>query len=69
MPKGGQIKTVFDKLLSGSESKRQGREMGRQIEKKQTAFEQGCQMVCFQTKNPNLGTFWGSCNGKSWNIL
>jgi hypothetical protein len=18
----------------------------------------GCQMVCFQTKNPNLGTFW-----------
>jgi hypothetical protein len=21
-------------------------------------FEQGCQMVCFQTKNPNLGKFW-----------
>jgi hypothetical protein len=20
--------------------------------------QQGCQMVCFQTKNPNLGTFW-----------
>jgi hypothetical protein len=20
--------------------------------------EQGCQMVCFQTKNPNLGKFW-----------
>jgi hypothetical protein len=19
---------------------------------------QGCQMVCFQTKNPNLGKFW-----------
>jgi hypothetical protein len=23
---------------------------------------QGCQMVCFQTKNPNLGKFGGSCN-------
>jgi hypothetical protein len=22
------------------------------------AAEQGCQMVCFQTKNPNLGKFW-----------
>jgi hypothetical protein len=20
--------------------------------------EQGCQMVCFQSKNPNLGKFW-----------
>jgi hypothetical protein len=20
--------------------------------------KQGCQMVCFQTKNPNLGKFW-----------
>jgi hypothetical protein len=20
--------------------------------------DQGCQMVCFQTKNPNLGEFW-----------
>jgi hypothetical protein len=20
--------------------------------------DQGCQMVCFQTKNPNLGKFW-----------
>jgi hypothetical protein len=28
--------------------------------------EQGCQLVCFQTKNPNFG---GSCNGKSWYIL
>jgi hypothetical protein len=22
------------------------------------AREQGCQMVCFQTQNPNLGKFW-----------
>jgi hypothetical protein len=22
------------------------------------AWHQGCQMVCFQTKNPNLGKFW-----------
>jgi hypothetical protein len=21
-------------------------------------WKQGCQMVCFQTKNPNLGEFW-----------
>jgi hypothetical protein len=21
-------------------------------------MQQGCQMVCFQTKNPNLGKFW-----------
>jgi hypothetical protein len=21
---------------------------------------QGCQMVCFQTKNPNLGKFWNA---------
>jgi hypothetical protein len=21
-------------------------------------IDQGCQMVCFQTKNPNLGKFW-----------
>jgi hypothetical protein len=23
-----------------------------------TVGQQGCQMVCFQTKNPNLGKFW-----------
>jgi hypothetical protein len=23
-----------------------------------TGLHQGCQMVCFQTKNPNLGKFW-----------
>jgi hypothetical protein len=23
-----------------------------------TGSDQGCQMVCFQTKNPNLGKFW-----------
>jgi hypothetical protein len=28
--------------------------------------KQSCQMVCFQTKIPNLGKFWGSCYGKSW---
>jgi hypothetical protein len=26
----------------------------------------GCQMVCFQTKNPNLGKFW---RGLQWKIL
>jgi hypothetical protein len=28
--------------------------------------EQGCQMVCFQTKNPNLGKFWRALD---WKIL
>jgi hypothetical protein len=36
---------------------------------------QGCQMVYFQTKNPNLGKFWRACEWKMlyfitiWNIL
>jgi hypothetical protein len=37
---------------------------------------QGCQMVCFQTKNPNLGKFWRDLEWKMlvyfmviWNIL
>jgi hypothetical protein len=25
---------------------------------------QGCQMVCFQTQNPNLGEFWRALNWK-----
>jgi hypothetical protein len=24
----------------------------------------GCQMVCFQTKNPNLGNFWSALDWK-----
>jgi hypothetical protein len=38
--------------------------------------DQGCQMVCFQTKNPNLGKFWGFLQWKIfvyfmtiWSIL
>jgi hypothetical protein len=37
---------------------------------------QGCQMVCFQTKNPNLGKFWRVLQWKmlvyfvdTWSIL
>jgi hypothetical protein len=37
---------------------------------------QGCQMVCFQTKNPYLGKFWRALDWKMlrsfmaiWNIL
>jgi hypothetical protein len=26
-------------------------------------------MVCFQTKNPSLGNFWGPLNSKCWYIL
>jgi hypothetical protein len=26
-------------------------------------------MVHFQTKNHNLGNFWGPCNGRGWQIL
>jgi hypothetical protein len=40
-------------------------------------FEQGCQMVSFQTKNTNLGIFWKTLEWKKflhiysghWNIL
>jgi hypothetical protein len=38
--------------------------------------KQGCQMVCFQTKNPNLGKFWKALEWKMlvylmviWNML
>jgi hypothetical protein len=30
---------------------------------------QGCQMVYFQAKKPNLGEFWDPWNGKYWYIL
>jgi hypothetical protein len=30
------------------------------------AAGQGCQMACFQTKNPNLGKFW---RGLYWKML
>jgi hypothetical protein len=40
------------------------------------ALEQGCQMVSFETKNPNLGKFWRALDGKMlicfmaiWNSL
>jgi hypothetical protein len=43
---------------------------------KNLAYNQGCQMVCFQTKNPNLGRFWRTVDWKMfkyfmtiWNIL
>jgi hypothetical protein len=32
----------------------------------ETLLKQGCQMVCFQTKNPNLGQFW---KVMQWKIL
>jgi hypothetical protein len=34
-----------------------------------SAAEQGCQMVSFRTKNPNLGKFWRALYGKYWYIL
>jgi hypothetical protein len=33
---------------------------------KQPEGWQGCQMVCFQTKNPNLGKFWRALEWKLW---
>jgi hypothetical protein len=30
---------------------------------------QGCQMVYFKAKNPNLCIFGGSCNGRGWYVL
>jgi hypothetical protein len=32
------------------------------------SIARGCQMVCFQTKNPNLGKFW-RCNWRCGYIL
>jgi hypothetical protein len=29
-------------------------------------LEQGCQMFCFRTKNPNLGKFWRALDWKKW---
>jgi hypothetical protein len=29
-------------------------------------LSQGCQMVYFQTKNPNSGQFWRAFDGKMW---
>jgi hypothetical protein len=41
-----------------------------------TRFDQGCQMVYFQTKNPDLGKFWRALQWKMlvyfmdiWHIL
>jgi hypothetical protein len=33
------------------------------------SYVQGCQMVYFHTKNPNLVYFGGTWNGKCWYIL
>jgi hypothetical protein len=41
----------------------------RYIRTTESSSEQGCQMVCFRTKNPNLGKFRRtSCNGRCWHI-
>jgi hypothetical protein len=32
--------------------------LGPIVERKTFLPDQVCQMVCFQTKNPNLGKFW-----------
>jgi hypothetical protein len=50
--------------------------LGSDILTCENAPNQGCQMVSFQTKNPNLGKFWRALDGKMliyfmalWNIL
>jgi hypothetical protein len=35
----------------------------------QKSSHQGCQMVCFRTKNPNLGKFWRALEWKMTPIL
>jgi hypothetical protein len=42
----------------------------------ESRLNQGCQMVCFQTKNPNFGKIWRALEWKMllyfmtiWNIL
>jgi hypothetical protein len=48
----------------------------RGVNLRPSAATQGCQMVCFQTKNPNFGKFWRVLEWKmmvyfidSWSIL
>jgi hypothetical protein len=41
-------------------------QMLRSIKEQTPALVQGCQMDCFQTKNPNLGKFWRAL---AWKIL
>jgi hypothetical protein len=43
-----------------------GYEISNTVVKTVCSRNQGCQMVCFQTKNPNLGKFWRALQ---WNIL
>jgi hypothetical protein len=35
-------------------------------QRKSLSIARGCQMVCFQTKNPNLGKFWRVLQWKMW---
>jgi hypothetical protein len=55
-----------------------GCDVGQRVTAKENirSVDQGCQMVSFQTKNPNLGKFWRALDWKMliyftaiWNIL
>jgi hypothetical protein len=57
-------------------SKNVERKNGHNFFDRTTTNEQGCQMVSFQTKNPNLGKFWRVLDWKMliyfmaiWNVL
>jgi hypothetical protein len=47
-------------LTAGGDACRTSRHALAQV----SAPKQGCQMVYFQTKNPNLGTFWRALERK-----
>jgi hypothetical protein len=70
--------TGFDSALTSEELDAAGRlavavQIGEELhlhlkqkETTSTTWEQGCQMVYFQTKNPNLGKFLVSCDERCW---
>jgi hypothetical protein len=41
----------------------------RSLQLLETINNQGCQMVCFQTKNPNLGKFWRVLQWKMFQVF
>jgi hypothetical protein len=49
--------TLFERIRGSFKRRRGTYHIGFDWNKL-AAVVQGCQMVCFQTKNPNLGKFW-----------
>jgi hypothetical protein len=60
---------VSKKILGGSDLGKERRLLKNTLTHYRLLQYQGCQMVHFHTKHPNLGIFWGLCYGKVKHIL